>query len=147
MIEKSMWYNLKDLEEKGERLMVGRRAHIDFMTGHGGTTVTQNFIDTFRECLRVLTRFEGTREGTLHHSLDAGSRVISSKVLQPLTRTKHRVTLHRTSSQNLNVSNVNAWNIGAPLAKTLAFPSESMTVIMEPSFHKKYRGIVDASVG
>ena len=48
MIEKSMWYNLKDLEEKGERLMVGRRAHIDFMTGHGGTTVTQNFIDTLR---------------------------------------------------------------------------------------------------
>ena len=49
-------------EGKGERLMLG--AHIDdFLTG--GTT--QNVIDTFRE--RLLTRFEGTHEGTLHHYL------------------------------------------------------------------------------
>jgi hypothetical protein len=111
--------------------MVG--AHIDdFMIG--GTT--QNVIDTFRE--RLLTRFAGTREGTLHHYL--GFR-ITCDLEQGVT------TLDQAHYTKRVLKMFDAWNI-AP-KKMPMLPDTRLSIddcnhgYVEPSFHKKYRWLVE----
>jgi hypothetical protein len=84
-----------------------------------------------------LTRFEGTREGTLHHYL--GCR-ITRDLKQGVT------TLDQAHYTERVLKMFNAWNI-AP-KKTPMLPDTRLSIddcnhgYVEPSFHKKYRGIV-----